>query len=75
MAANLWRHSRGRRLNLHSLLREDRNSCKSDIANAFFEAAGKQITFPDATVTVSPSILYLSGINTFITFEDRKSIV
>lgn len=69
MAANLWRHSRGRRLNLHSLLREDRNSCKSDIANAFFEAAGKQITFPDATVTVSPSILYLSGINTFITFE------
>jgi len=74
MAANLWRHCLSNRLKSGDLLRKDRNSCSSDIAEGFFEG-GKTISLPSATIRITPSVIYIKGVNEAVALDTATIII
>jgi hypothetical protein len=67
VAKSVFRRCLGNRLELADMVRKDRQSVSDHIARSFFEG-GESLTF-SATVKLTPSPVYVSGINAFLVFE------
>ena len=74
IAKSIFRRCIGEWLESGDLVRKDRNSCSSDIAMDIFEE-GKSITLPPATIKMTPSVIYITGVNEAVTLDTATLIL
>jgi len=74
IAKSVFRQCLSDRLESGDLVRKDRNSCSVDIAMDIFEG-GKSIVLPLATIKMTPSVIYITGVNESVTLDTATLIL